>query len=130
SGLLGGEKQMISAAGGPVEGMIDATVVDGSLQPGEDSLVVSRSVARDKGWTYGTTVPLVGPDGSESTLRVTGVYEDSQVLGPFYTGRDVYERLVPENLRSTFNVLVTPARSEERRVGRKVVGHEQRAHGK
>ena len=108
-GLLGGEQQMISAAGGPVEEMIDATVVDGSLQPAEDSLVVSRSVARDKGWTYGATVPLVGPDGSESTLRVTGVYEDSQVLGPFYTGRDVYERLVPENLRSTFNVLVSPA---------------------
>lgn len=108
-GLLGGEQQMISAAGGPVEEMIDATVVDGSLQPAEDSLVVSRSVARDKGWTYGATVPLVGPDGSESTLRVTGVYEDSQVLGPFYTGRDVYERLVPENLRSTFNVLVNPA---------------------
>lgn len=108
-GVLGGEQQLISAAGGPVEEMIDATVVDGSLQPAEDSLVVSRSVARDKGWTYGSTVPLVGPDGSESTLRVTGVYEDSQVLGQFYTGRDVYERLVPENLRTTFNVLVSPA---------------------
>ena len=108
-GVLGGEQQLISAAGGPVEEMIDATVVDGSLQPAEDSLVVSRSVARDKGWTYGSTVPLVGPDGSQSTLRVTGVYEDSQVLGQFYTGRDVYERLVPENLRTTFNVLVSPA---------------------
>ena len=108
-GVLGGEQQLISAAGGPVEEMIDATVVDGSLQPAENSLVVSRSVARDKGWTYGSTVPLVGPDGSESTLRVTGVYEDSQVLGQFYTGRDVYERLVPENLRTTFNVLVSPA---------------------
>ena len=108
-GLLGGEPQALSAAGGPVEKMIDATVVDGSLQPGTDSLVVSRSVARDEGWTMGTEVPLVAPDGAESTLRVTGVYEDSQILGPFYTGRDVYERLVPENLRTTFNVLASSA---------------------
>ena len=108
-GLLGGEPQALSAAGGPVEEMIDATVVDGSLQPGADSLVVSRSVARDKGWTMGAQVPLVGPDGAESTLRVTGVYEDSQILGPFYTGMEVYEKLVPENLRSTFIVLARSA---------------------
>ena len=108
-GQLGGEPQALAAASGPVEEMIDATVVDGSLQPAEDSLIVSRTVARDKGWTLGATVPLVGPDGTESTLRVTGVYEDSQILGPFFTGSDVYERLVPENLRSTFNVLVSPA---------------------
>lgn len=103
---LAGEPQALSAAGGPVGEMIDATVVDGSLDPGPDSLVVSRTVARDKGWTMGASVPLVAPDGSESTLRVTGIYEDSQILGQFYTGMDVYERLVPENLRSTFTVLV------------------------
>ncbi|GLB63178.1 ABC transporter permease [Dietzia sp. NCCP-2495] len=106
---LGGEPQPLASAGGPVGEMIDATMVDGSLQPGENSLVVSQSVARDRGWVYGATVPLVAPDGTESTLTVTGVYEDSQILGQFITGRDVYERLVPENLRSTFNVLVSPA---------------------
>ena len=108
-GSLGGEPQALASAGGPVQDMIDATMIDGQLQPRENSLVVSRSVARDKGWVYGATVPLVAPDGSESSLTVTGVYEDSQILGPFITGRDVYERLVPENLRSTFNVLASPA---------------------
>ena len=108
-GSLGGEPQPLASAGGPVGDMIDATMIDGTLQPGENSLVVSQSVARDKGWVYGATVPLVAPDGTESTLTVTGVYEDSQILGPFITGRDVYERLVPENLRSTFTVLVSPA---------------------
>ena len=47
---------------------------------------MSRAVPH-KGWTYGTTVPLVGPDGSESTLQVTGA--TTLVLGQFYTGRDV-----------------------------------------
>ncbi len=108
-GQLGGEVQPISAGSGPIPDMIDATVIDGSLQPEENSLVVSRTVARDRGWTYGATVPLVTPDGTESTLRVTGVYEDSQVLGQFYTGWDVYQQLVPENLRTTFNVLANPA---------------------
>lgn len=106
---LAGEPQALAAAGGPLEEMIDATMVDGSLVPGPDSLVVSRTVARDRGWTVGASVPLVGPDGTESTLRVTGVYEDSQILGPFYTGMDVYERLVPENLRSTFIMLASAA---------------------
>ncbi|WP_314038798.1 FtsX-like permease family protein [Dietzia sp. CH92] len=106
---LAGEPQALAAAGGPLEEMIDATMVDGSLTPGTDSLVVSRTVARDRGWTVGARVPLVGPDGAESTLRVTGVYEDSQILGPFYTGMDVYERLVPENLRTTFIMLASAA---------------------
>ncbi|AWH93217.1 ABC transporter permease [Dietzia lutea] len=106
---VAGEPQALAAAGGPLEEMIDATMVDGSLVPGPDSLVVSRTVARDRGWTVGASVPLVGPDGGESTLRVTGVYEDSQILGPFYTGMDVYERLVPENLRSTFIMLASAA---------------------
>ena len=106
---LAGEPQALVAAGGPLEEMIDATMVDGSLVPGPDSLVVSRTVARDRGWTVGASVPLVGPDGTESTLRVTGVYEDSQILGPFYTGMDVYERLVPENLRTTSIMLASAA---------------------
>ena len=106
---LAGEPQALAAAGGPLEEMIDATMVDGSLVPGPDSLVVSRTVARDRGWTVGASVPLVGPDGAESTLRVTGVYEDSQILGPFYTGMDVYERLVPENLRTTSIMLASAA---------------------
>ena len=106
---LAGEPQALAAAGGPLEEMIDATMVDGSLVPGPDSLVVSRTVARDRGWTVGASVPLVGPDGTESTLRVTGVYEDSQILGPFYTGMDVYERLVPENLRTTSIMLASAA---------------------
>ena len=106
---LGGSPEPLSAAAGPVEDMIDATVVDGSIQPGPDSLIVSRSVARDRGWTMDSTVPLVSPDGQELTLRVTGVYEESPVLGQFFTSREVYEQLVPENLRTTFNVLVSPA---------------------
>ncbi|WP_291084317.1 ABC transporter permease [Dietzia sp. UBA5065] len=108
-GRLGGEPQAIAAAGGPVEDLLRATVVDGSLEPGADSLVVSQEVARDKGWTMGARVPLVGPDGSESTLRVTGVYKDAQILGQFYTGMDVYDRLVPESLRSTAIVLARAA---------------------
>ena len=108
-GSLGGEPQALAAAGGPVDDLLQATVVDGSLVPEDDSLVVSQDVAREKGWTMGARVPLVGPDGAESTLRVTGVYKDAQILGPFYTGMDVYQRLVPENLRSTAIVLAKAA---------------------
>lgn len=108
-GQLGGEPRAIAAAGGPVEELLEATVVDGSLEPAADALVVSQDLARDKGWTMGTSVPLVGPDGAESTLRVTGIYTDAQILGEFYTGMDVYDRLVPENLRSTAIVLAKAA---------------------
>lgn len=108
-GSLGGEPQPLASAGGQVDQMIEADMMHGELQPAEDSLVVSRTVSREKGWAMGTEVSLVAPDGNQSTLEVTGVYEDNQVLGPFITGRDVYERLVPENLRSTFNVLASPA---------------------
>lgn len=109
AGSLGGEPRMIAAVGGPVENMVSAEVTDGSLQPGPDSLVVSSDTARSNGWVMGTRVPLVGTDGEEYTLRVTGVYEEAEILGPFYTGMDTYERLVPETLRSTAMVMVTAA---------------------
>lgn len=107
--MLGGNPEPVAAAGGPIEDMIEATVVDGSIDPGPDSLVVSRSIARDRGWTMDARVPLIGPDGEERTLTVTGVYEESPILGQYYTSREVYEDLVPENLRTTLTVLVNPA---------------------
>src|SRR5699024_136164 len=59
--------------------------------------------------TMGAQVPLVGPDGTEIDLTVTGVYSDAEILGPFYIGNDTYEQMIPENLRNTQMVLATAA---------------------
>src|SRR5699024_4441935 len=108
-GMLGGESQLVAAVRGPVEELVSATVTDGSIQPGPDSLIVSSDVARSNGWTMGAQVPLVGPDGTEIDLTVTGVYSDAEILGPFYIGNDTYEQMIPENLRNTQMVLATAA---------------------
>src|SRR5699024_5157794 len=108
-GMLGGESQPVAAVRGPVEELVSATVTDGSIQPGPDSLIVSSDVARSNGWTMGAQVPLVGPDGTEIDLTVTGVYSDAEILGPFYIGNDTYEQMIPENLRNTQMVLATAA---------------------
>src|SRR5699024_6882651 len=108
-GMLGGESQPVAAGRGPVEELVSATVTDGSIQPGPDSLIVSSDVARSNGWTKGAQVPLVGPDGAENDLTVTGAYSDAEILGPFYIGNDTYEQMIPENLRNTQMVLATAA---------------------
>src|SRR5699024_11201052 len=108
-GLLGGASPPVASVRGPVEELVSATVTGGSIQPGPDSLIVSSDVARSNGWTMGAQVPLVGPDGTEIDLTVTGVYSDAEILGPFYIGNDTYEQMIPETLRNTQMVLATAA---------------------
>ena len=100
-GELGGERAGFPSFGGPVAETLDPGLTEGTLDPGADGLVVSRDAARQKGWTLGTTVPLVGIDGRQQMLRVVGVYEKATLAGPYYIGMGTYEQLIPEQLRKT-----------------------------
>src|SRR5699024_6061489 len=99
----------ISGVTGSPSRMLDIDVNEGSLDPAEDSLVVSQATARSNGWAMGTDSTLTTPVGEEIGLTVTGVYEQEEILGPFYVGGNVLEQIVPEHLRQTQIALIDGA---------------------
>ena len=108
-GEVGGEPSMVGAIDGAVDRVLDTGLVSGSAQPGPGTMVVSQKTARQKGWSLGSSVPVRSVTGESFTLTVGGVYSQDTLVGPFYTGREVYDRLVPEQQRSTAMVMARAA---------------------
>ncbi len=58
-----------------------------SLQQG--STLVDRATADDHHWTVGSTAALTYPDGTRGTLRIGGIYQVSDMLGPVLMSESV-----------------------------------------
>ncbi|HVX44634.1 MAG TPA: FtsX-like permease family protein [Mycobacteriales bacterium] len=54
-----------------------------------NQMLVSKSTAKDRHWHVGTTVRAQYPDGTSGKLTVTGIYQDSQLLGGFAVSQSV-----------------------------------------
>ncbi|MEU5880823.1 ABC transporter permease [Spirillospora sp. NPDC047279] len=65
-------------------------MVTGSTSLGTDGMMVDEDTAKDRKWTVGTTVPVSFPDGKTQQLRLTGIYEKNQFLGPRVFAEPVY----------------------------------------
>jgi putative ABC transport system permease protein len=62
--------------------VLDLDVRDGSLEElGEGELAVSTDVARDRGWSVGSVVPVAFADGTSSMSTVGAVYDETGIVG-------------------------------------------------
>jgi putative ABC transport system permease protein len=48
-------------------------------------IIVSTDTARQRGWRTGTTVPITYPDGKQSQLTVSGIYQGNDLLNGIIT---------------------------------------------
>jgi putative ABC transport system permease protein len=69
-----------------------------SLRQG--SLLVGRKTADDRHWTVGSTAPVTYPDGSKGQLRVGGIYQTSDMLGPVLMSESV---LAPHTTQPSYD---------------------------
>ncbi|MDJ0393766.1 FtsX-like permease family protein [Rhodococcus sp. G-MC3] len=97
------------ALDGSPAGLFDLTVTAGTGELSGDSIAVSQTYAEEKGWQLGTNTRLDTVDGKQVPVTVTGVYQDSQLLGNWLVSEDVYEQVIPSILRSDIVVLVGAA---------------------
>ncbi|MFC1412920.1 ABC transporter permease [Streptacidiphilus sp. N1-12] len=58
-----------------------------SLQQG--AMLVDREVAASHGWTVGSAVPVTYPDSKAGTVRIGGIYQVSDMLGPVLMSESV-----------------------------------------
>ncbi|WP_327000814.1 ABC transporter permease [Dactylosporangium sp. NBC_01737] len=59
-------------------------VTDGATTLGADQLLVQKTVADQRGWKVGSTIPGRYPDGTAVTFTVAGLFADNQVLNRPY----------------------------------------------
>lgn len=100
------EKEQGASLDGPVEGVLDYTLVEGSTDLSGNHLFVSRTAAAEKGWTLGKTVPMKSADGKVVDAEVTGIYEDNQLIGNWVVSDEVYRQVMPAATIPDLTVLI------------------------
>ncbi|MEN0136112.1 MAG: FtsX-like permease family protein [Rhodococcus sp. (in: high G+C Gram-positive bacteria)] len=89
------EREQGASLDGPLDGVLDYTLVEGGADLTGNHLVVSQTTAAQKGWTLGSTVPMTSADGKVVDAEVTGVFEDNQLVGDWLVSDDVYRQVMP-----------------------------------
>ena len=84
-------------------------IVEGSADLTGHSILVSQKQVTQSGWRLGSTVPLTTPFGTKTEAKVTGVFEESPMSGPYMLGPDAYDQLVPKQLQNAYVTLVDVA---------------------
>jgi putative ABC transport system permease protein len=65
-------------------------VLSGNGDVGRDGMLVDKDTAKKQKWTVGSTVPVTFPDGKSQQLRLTGIYDKSDMIGPRLIAQPVY----------------------------------------
>jgi putative ABC transport system permease protein len=94
---------------GPLAPVLKLEVEHGAAQPAGHSLLISHKTATDRGWALGSTHILSVPGGGQVTETVTGIYADTQLLGPWLVSGEVYRALTPVDRRADIVALVKAA---------------------
>ncbi|MGX7681000.1 ABC transporter permease [Jatrophihabitans sp. DSM 45814] len=70
------------------------------------NILVSKTSASDHHWSVGSTVVLTSRDDKAINTKVTGIYSDNQLLGPWLASGDLYREVTASNERLDMVVLV------------------------
>jgi putative ABC transport system permease protein len=89
---IDGEDAEATTTDGPaLAKILDVDVTGGSLDElGPGALAVSDTYADDHGLRLGDAVPVAYADGAREDLRITAVYETSDLVGEVLISRDTY----------------------------------------
>lgn len=105
---LDGDKQLIFSPSGDYRKTVIYQTLSGSSELGDAGILVSKTLAAEKGWKVGRIFKVAGPTGLVLDGKLVGTYADNVLMGPIQIGRGSYNALVPENLRNDL-VITTDA---------------------
>jgi putative ABC transport system permease protein len=94
---------------GPLGAIVKVTYREGGGPLTGNAMQVSRTAAKDKHWDLGDHVRLATPGGASVTTTITGVYDDSQLLGPWLVSGQTYRTLMPSSRHNDIVALVHAA---------------------
>jgi putative ABC transport system permease protein len=92
-----GKSRWGSSVDGPLTAVMKVHMDAGSVDTSGHRMIVSRTYADDHGWTMGTEHTLEVPGDKPITVKVTGIFADDQLIGPWAVSGNVYRALTPKN---------------------------------
>lgn len=101
-----GQAEDGASVDGPLAGVIDYRLVQGSADLSGNDLLVSQTMAAQNGWTLGKTIPMESSDGNVVDTQVTGIFEDNQLIGDWLVSDEVYRQVMPAATLPDLAVLV------------------------
>jgi putative ABC transport system permease protein len=108
--------------------VLDLDIRHGSVAAlGPQQLAISQRVADDKGWTLGTPVPVMFPDGTTSPFTVGAIYRARDIAGNYIIPRPTWTAHAVQNLDTI--VLIKLARGVPLERGRRAIEQAVRQYG-
>jgi putative ABC transport system permease protein len=107
--LIDGKREYGTGVDGRLTSVTDVPIVAGSAKITGNDLLVSQKKADNRGWHLGETVTFTAPDAPAIQERITGIYSQNNLLGPFLASGSVYRQVTPSNEQAAYAVLVNAA---------------------
>lgn len=91
----GDDVAAFTPVGGPLSDVINVTMKQGVLEVPEHGMLASEKSAEDEGWKVGQQVTFTSTTGTDVTVTLDGIYEESAALGNWVIGNAAFDELVP-----------------------------------
>ncbi|WP_280417097.1 ABC transporter permease [Nocardia carnea] len=106
---IGDDDEFGTSPDGPLEQVVNIEILSGTASLGDSEILLSEDEATEHGVGAGEQLVINTLGGAEIPLTVSGVYADSQVLGPLIVPSAVYEKAMPVSMRTEAAVLIKAA---------------------
>jgi putative ABC transport system permease protein len=93
--LIDGKHSEGTGVDGPLAPVLKVEMKRGGGQPTGHNALISEEYAKKHHWTIGSTHRFSMPGGPTISEKVTGIYADNQLLGPWLVSGDTYRALTP-----------------------------------
>ncbi|MBB5912374.1 putative ABC transport system permease protein [Nocardia transvalensis] len=91
---------------GPMDQVLNYEIRSGTGAFGENDILVSETEAGDRNWHAGDRVELTSLDSKKFSVTVSGIYKDTQLLGPMVVPPSLYNQVMPVAFRTDVLVLI------------------------
>ncbi|WP_227985138.1 ABC transporter permease [Nocardia spumae] len=91
---------------GPLGGVLHYDLRHGTDNLAGDSILASETEAGERHWHAGDRVDVTSVDNKKFSVTVSGIYADSQLLGPMVVAPGLYDQVMPVAFRTDLIVLV------------------------
>ena len=116
--FAGTVEQVEAVDPGVVGGLFDVGVIHGSMTDlGADGLAVYKQVAKDKGWTIGSKVPVQYAKTGPATLTVRAIYDQQALAGSHVISLANYEKNFTDQSDTIVMIKAEPGKAESVRAG-------------
>jgi putative ABC transport system permease protein len=106
---IDGETQFGTGVDGPLAEVLRYRILQGSADLSGHNLLVSQKWAQDNNYRLGSTVAMLTADQKTVSSTVSGIYDDSQLLGNWLASGSLYRELTPSRTLSDEVVLIKAA---------------------